>query len=96
MSLMDVRMVENRLVGRREVFAKLSYTTPLKRDDVKQILAGHFKVDPKKVVVREMKYLTGTRIVETFAHIYDSDEKIKAYEPFYILVRNKLAERPKK
>ncbi|MCS7133436.1 MAG: 30S ribosomal protein S24e [Candidatus Caldarchaeum sp.] len=96
MSLMDVKMVENRLVGRREVIAKLSYTAPLKRDEVKQILANHFGIEPKKVVIRKIKYLTGTKFVETLAHIYDSDEKIKVYEPLYILVRNKLAERPKK
>lgn len=96
MSLVDVRLFENKLVGRREIKAKIEYKTPLTREQTKELLANHFKVDGSLIVVRSVNFLTGTRVAEVEAHVYDSQEKLKTFEPLYILVRNKLAERPKK
>lgn len=96
MSLTDLKMVENKLVGRREVFAKIVYDKPVKREDVKQLIAAHFKAGTSNVVIRSMRYVTGTRTIDVKAHVYDDSDKLKAYEPLFILVRNKLAERPKK
>lgn len=96
MSLVDVKMIQNNLVGRREIVARIAYKTPLKRDEVKEILAGHFKVEPKTIIIRKINYVTGTRTMVVSANIYNSIEKIKTFEKPYILVRNNLAERPKK
>ncbi|MEM0441192.1 MAG: hypothetical protein QXF45_00885 [Candidatus Caldarchaeum sp.] len=96
MSLTDIRMIENKLVGRKEVSGKIAYDKPVKRDEVRQLLAEHFKTDVNNIVIRKMSYLTGTRLIDVKAHIYDSLDSIKAFEPLHILIRNNLAEKPKK
>lgn len=96
MSLTDVKMVENKLVGRREVSGRIVYVKPVKREEVKQILADHFKTNVNNVVIRKMTYLTGTRVIDVKAHVYDSADRVKSFEPLYILIRNNLAEKPKK
>ncbi|GBC72461.1 hypothetical protein HRbin03_00290 [archaeon HR03] len=96
MSLVDSKLVENKLVGRREVIAKISFTKPITRDEAKQLIAAHLSIDPARVVVRKLVYHTGSRLVDVYANVYDKVEGIKVFEPLYILIRNKLAERPKK
>ncbi|MEM0349469.1 MAG: hypothetical protein QXE96_07620 [Candidatus Caldarchaeum sp.] len=96
MSLVDSKLVENKLVGRREITAKISYTNPITRDEAKQLIAAHLNIDPSRVVIRKLLYRTGSRIVDVYANVYNKAEEIKVFEPLHILIRNKLAERPKK
>ncbi|MEM4281106.1 MAG: hypothetical protein QW470_03060 [Candidatus Caldarchaeum sp.] len=96
MSIISAKMTENRLIGRREVLAHISYQKPLTRDEMKQVLAEHFKVNPSNVVIKKADYVTGTKTVNIHAHIYGSVEDIKKYEPNHILIRNKIVEKVKK
>ncbi|MEM1949596.1 MAG: hypothetical protein QXY50_03905, partial [Candidatus Caldarchaeum sp.] len=96
MSIDKLSMVENRLVGRRDVQAIISYTKPLTRDEVKKLIADRFRTDPAKVVVRKAEFITGTHTVKVHAHIYEAAEQILKFEPKHILIRNKLAEKEKK
>ncbi len=96
MSVMSVNMVDNKLVGRREVEVAITYKNPLTRDELKKVIGEHFKTDPSNIVIKKAVYSTGTKIIKVHAHIYDSPEKAKKIEPKHILIRNKLVEKEKK
>ena len=96
MSIVSSNLKDNKLIGRRDIEAIITYSKSLSRDDMKQIIAKHFSVDPLNVVVRKATYLTGTRLIKLHAHVYDSVEAAKKNEPRYILIRNKLVEKGKK
>jgi len=96
MSIVSSNLKDNKIIGRRDVEAIIAYSKSLSRDDLKQIIAKHFSVDPLNVVVRKANYLTGTRLIKLHAHVYDSVEAAKKNEPKYILIRNRLMEKEKK
>ncbi|MEM0383773.1 MAG: hypothetical protein QXS57_03930 [Candidatus Caldarchaeum sp.] len=96
MSIDKLSMVENKLVGRREVQASISYTKPLTREEIKKLIADHFRTDPAKVVVKKAAFSTGTHSVKVHAHLYEAVEQALKLEPEHILIRNKLAEKEKK
>jgi len=96
MSIVSVNLKEDKLVGRRDVEAVIKYTRGLTRDELKQVLAKHFNVDPLNIVVKKATYLTGTRIIKLHAHVYNSVDAAKKAEPKHILIRNKLVEKEKK
>jgi small subunit ribosomal protein S24e len=96
MSIVSSNLKDDKLIGRRDVEAIIAYSKNLTRDDLKQIIAKHFGVDPLNVIIRKATYLTGTRIIKLHAHVYDSAEAAKKKEPRYILIRNKLVEKEKK
>jgi small subunit ribosomal protein S24e len=96
MSIVSSNLKDDKLIGRRDVEAIIAYSKNLSRDDLKQIIAKHFSVDPLNVIIRKATYLTGARLIKLHAHVYDSAEAAKKNEPKYILIRNKLVEKEKK
>jgi small subunit ribosomal protein S24e len=96
MSIVSSNLKDDKLIGRRDVEAIIAYSKNLTRDDLKQIIAKHFSVDPLNVIIRKATYLTGARLIKLHAHVYDSAEAAKKNEPKYILIRNKLVEKEKK
>jgi small subunit ribosomal protein S24e len=96
MSIVSSNLKDDKLIGRRDVEAIIAYSKNLTRDDLKQIIAKHFSVDPLNVIIRKAAYLTGTRLIKLHAHVYYSVEAAKKNEPKYILIRNKLVEKEKK
>ncbi|MCS6769146.1 MAG: hypothetical protein NZ570_01750, partial [Candidatus Caldarchaeum sp.] len=81
MSVASVNMVENRLVGRREVEAAITFSKPLAREDLKKILAEHFKTETANVVVKKAVFLTGSNVVRVHAHVYRAVEDALKNEP---------------
>ncbi len=96
MSIMSVNIVDNKLIGRLEVDATITYKNPLTREELKKTIGEYLKTDTSNVVIKKSVYLTGTRKVKVHAHVYDSIEKAKKFEPKHILIRNKLIEKEKK
>jgi len=96
MSIIDIKMQDNKLIGRREVEVLLEYGKPLTRDELKQLLATYLKTNPEQVVVKKAVYLTGSRKLTAHVHVYGSVDDAKKLEPKHILIRNKLLEREKK
>jgi small subunit ribosomal protein S24e len=89
---------ENKLFDRKELKATFEFdgATP-KRADIKVQLAGKIGAAPEQVVIRSITSQFGIRRINVLAHVYPSTDVAKKNEPYYILVREKLAEKkPKK
>ncbi|MEM1946114.1 MAG: hypothetical protein QW614_04140 [Candidatus Caldarchaeum sp.] len=96
MSIASAKMIENKLIGRREVKALVSFQKTLTRDEIRQLLAEHYKTNPSNVIIKKAVFVAGARTINVHAHIYASAEDVKKYEPEHILIRNKIIERVKK
>jgi small subunit ribosomal protein S24e len=84
----------NALIGRKEINFKIVEVSTPKRVDVRQELANSLETEMEKVYIRHMGTVTGTRLTEGLAHIYDEIEAGKQFEPTHIIERNKVKETP--
>jgi small subunit ribosomal protein S24e len=84
----------NALIGRKEINFKIVEASTPKRVDVRQELANTLETEIDKVYIRHMGTVTGTRLTEGLAHIYDEIEAGKQFEPTHIIERNKVKETP--
>lgn len=80
----------NPLIGRREIVLKVGHVlkpTPSRRD-LRARLAEVYKVDASRLYVRSIFVGYGSGESRVRVHIYDSVERVLAFEPKYIIKRN--------
>jgi ribosomal protein S24E len=88
---------DNKLFGRKEVSAKVSFTGPTpKRADIKKEVAGKLTANPDNCVLRDVEGEFGMKRVKVLLHAYDTPELLKKSEPRYILVREGMAQKAEK
>jgi ribosomal protein S24E len=89
---------ENKLLGRKEITLKLSFTGPTpKREEIKNEICARLGLPTDVVMPRKIKQRFGIKQIEVLAHVYKDAETLKKTEPRYLLVRHRLAEKkPKK
>ncbi len=88
-----VREKYNQLIKRREVIIKVFHSgmgTP-SRSLIKRALANAYGVSTSCVYVRRIISERGMNSTIVEAHIYESPEKAKAFEPEYIIKRNEVS-----
>jgi len=79
----------NRLVGRTEVFCEVIHTgmsTP-SRKDIKQALSKLYGKPEDLIVIKYVKGEFGTHKSRVRANVYDSEDRLKLFEPEYLLKR---------
>ena len=89
---------ENQLLGRRDVTLQLTHSqgsTPT-RSEVRQRLAGNFKVDPEQVQITKMVTKRNTWITVCTAHIYPSPETAEKLTPKHLILRDRPKEEKEK
>ncbi len=84
-----VRDWHNKLLNRRELEFIISFdsSTP-KRQDIVEFLANQYGVPPERIVVCKIINLFGSLKARVHAHIYDSVEYVKRFEPKHILKKH--------
>ena len=82
----------NALIGRKEINFKIVESSTPKRANVRQEIADILETEMDKVYIRHMSTVTGTRLTEGLAHVYDEIEEGKQFEPAHIIQRNKVKE----
>lgn len=80
----------NSLIKRLEIVVRVTHLnegTP-SRGILKKAIASHYGKDEKLVVIREIKTEYGLHVSTVEAHIYDSEERLRLFEPEYLLKRD--------
>ncbi|WFO76033.1 30S ribosomal protein S24e [Desulfurococcaceae archaeon MEX13E-LK6-19] len=83
----------NPLIKRLEIIIRLSHIgkgTP-SRGIVRKAIAEAYKAEIERVYVRKIESEYGWGVTKVEAHIYDSPERAKMFEPEYIIKRNEYA-----
>ncbi len=83
----------NPLIKRLEIIIRLSHIgkgTP-SRGMVRKAIAEAYKAEIERVYVRKIESEYGWGITRVEAHIYDSPERAKLFEPEHIIKRNEYA-----
>ena len=83
---------ENSLIGRKEIRAIITHlgdVTPT-REVVRSKIAAQLNADLDRVVVQSINGHFGEPKSQLIVHCYDNSEIVLAYEPKYILKRNKI------
>lgn len=83
----------NPLIKRIELKIKISHIgkgTP-SRGLVRKAIADAYNVDINRVYVRKIESVFGWGVTNIEAHIYDSLERAKLFEPKHIITRNERA-----
>ena len=89
----ELRVVSERfnsLIKRIEVEAVVTHqgmSTPSRRDLV-EVLSRLYSRSPELVVVRKIESEYGMGMSRVYAHIYESLDRLKLYEPKHILKRH--------
>ncbi|MDO8553851.1 MAG: hypothetical protein Q7S22_03535 [Candidatus Micrarchaeota archaeon] len=90
-----VSQVENKLLGRKELTAKIGFSGPTpNRKDIRSTIGGKIGANPELMVLGEVRNEFGTTNLTVTAHIYDNVELMKKNELYHLMVRDGLA--PKK
>ena len=87
--LQVIRERENKVIGRIEVFCVITHVekgTP-SRKEVREALARLYGRDERLVVIKYVKSEYGIGRSRVRANIYDSEERLKAFEPEHLLKR---------
>ncbi|MEM1741438.1 MAG: 30S ribosomal protein S24e [Desulfurococcaceae archaeon] len=80
----------NPLIKRREIVLKISHigkTTP-SRGAIRVNIAKHYNVDVNRVIVKKIETEYGISVSKVYIHIYDDLDRLKKFEPEYIVKRN--------
>jgi len=86
---------ENKLLGRKEVTAKLTVEkATLSRADAKSKLAKALKVEEDLIIIKKIKSVFGSLNVVIEANIYDSKESLKKNARPHLIKRNSPAAAP--
>ncbi len=83
----------NPLIKRLEIIVKFSHVgkgTP-SRGVVRKAIAELYNVDVERVFVRKIESEYGWGVTSVEAHIYDTSERAKLFEPEHIIKRNEQA-----
>lgn len=93
----DFKIVENKLLNRSEISATLSFdsATPQKKV-IKEKICTTLAINPELAVVRKIKNKYGLKEVDVIIHAYQNKEILMKTEPYYILVREGLAQKKEK
>ena len=94
LSIEVIRERENKLIGRREYSVIVHHEgrgTP-SIPDTRVKFSEKIGVDPSRVYIRYMQTEYGVGRSEALIHVYDSPEKARAFEPKYVIERNKTLE----
>jgi len=89
----ELRVVSERfnsLIKRIEVEAVVTHqgmSTPSRRDLI-EVLSRLYSRSPELVVVRKIESEYGMGMSRVYAHIYESLDRLKLYEPKHILKRH--------
>lgn len=86
--------IDNKLLDRIEVKAVIGFSaqTP-NRKEIRTEISGKMAANPDNVVLREVLNEFGTKRIKVSAHVYNDPDTLKKNEPYYILVRDGLAEK---
>jgi ribosomal protein S24E len=82
----------NALIERKEINFKIVENITPKRVDVRKEIANTLETELDKVYIRHMGTVTGTRLTEGLAQVYDEVQAGKQFEPAHIIERNKVKE----
>jgi small subunit ribosomal protein S24e len=80
----------NNLIRRLEVEALVAHQgmpTP-SREELVEVLGRLYSKSPELVVVRKIESEYGMGMSRVYAHLYESLDRLKLYEPEYILKRH--------
>lgn len=85
---------ENRILGRREIAADVSFekSTP-PRKEIKDFLCGKIGANPESAVISNISSKFGSRSAVVILHVYADKKAALATEPRHILVRDGMAEK---
>ncbi len=88
---------DNKLLDRQEINVRVGFSaqTP-NRKEIREGIGGKLAADPANVVLREVVNEFGQKQIRVLAHVYNDVEKLKKNEPYYILVRDGLAQKKEK
>lgn len=82
----------NNIIGRRELRIRLEHigsSTP-KRTELRTKLADALGVAAERVIVRSLESTYGVGASLAEVHVYDTPERLKRFEPEYVLKRNEV------
>lgn len=80
----------NPLIKRLEVQIRVTHLnegTP-SRGILKKAIASYYGKNEKLVVIREVKTEYGLHVSTVKAHLYDSEDRLRLFEPEYLLKRD--------
>lgn len=79
----------NKLLNRRELEFIISFdsSTP-RRHEVVEFLANQYGIPSERIVVCKIINVFGSLKAKVHAHIYDSAEYVKRFEPMHILKKH--------
>lgn len=80
------------MIERKEINFKIVENITPKRVDVRKEIANTLETELDKVYIRHMGTVSGTRLTEGLAHVYDDVQAGKQFEPAHIIERNKVKE----
>ncbi|MEM2924250.1 MAG: 30S ribosomal protein S24e [Methanocellales archaeon] len=90
---MNIKIVEektNQLIKRREILFKIEHQGPTpKREEVKDKLAALLNSKPELIIIKYMRSEFGKRETTGRANIYESEERLKQFEPLHLIQRGK-------
>ncbi|MBI5223576.1 hypothetical protein HY990_04080 [Candidatus Micrarchaeota archaeon] len=97
MNVNIVSTVENKLLGRKEVTAEISFdgTTP-KRAELKSGVCTKVAGNPDNSALRRVSSKFGKKLVSVLLHVYPTKESMMATEPVYVKVREGFMAKPEK
>lgn len=96
----DVEIIsknDNKLLERQEIRAIVGFAaqTPT-RKDIRTGIAGKIAANPDNLILRGVTNEFGAKQIKVLAHAYANPEALKRNEPYYILVRDGLAQKKEK
>ncbi|MEM0173998.1 MAG: 30S ribosomal protein S24e [Sulfolobaceae archaeon] len=84
------KLIENNVIGRKEVFLKLFHIgigTP-SRKEIRAAVAKALSVPEDLIVIRKIFTTYGTGISNARIHVYNSKEILMKFEPKYLIDRD--------
>jgi len=84
------KIVENNVIGRKEVFVKLFHigTGTPSRKEVKKTVASALSVAEDLIVIRKIFTNYGAGISNVRLHVYNNKEVLAKFEPKYLIDRD--------
>ncbi|MEM3372992.1 MAG: hypothetical protein QXF76_02140 [Candidatus Anstonellales archaeon] len=81
----------------KEMIVKIDNVySPLKRDEIREIVAKHFMIEVSQLVLVKAEHkLNGHYVIAKF-HYFNSKDAMLKYEKKYLLIRNRIIEKPQK
>ena len=84
--MMNVKILnskDNKLIGRKEIEFEIEYENMPKREEIIEILSKTGQLNKDLLIIKEINHISGIRKGRGIAYEYESEEKIKKFEPEY-------------